>query len=334
LTVLDAILADERHCRAQLYVSVGGGVSVDVEIVDGVADASTSRRRLYPLMSAAKPMLAVAAMVVCRDAGLSLDDRLVTAIPELTGQGRERIRLRDVLTHQTGFPPMSTHAGLVTAGWSEAFRHAVEVPDGEVVEPGGEACYQEWRYWYLLGELITRLTGRTVPEAVRTKVLQPLGLDREIVLGAADGSTPTDQQRGWRGGITTFGSVRAITALLAAVPGGPYFQPDGVFYGLPAVVTRWRTGMPDRYFSCVRDWGLGVMLESHGWGRRSVVFSPLASPGTYGHVARKGITTFVDPVHRIAVGILSTADLTPIETLYFLRSAGTAVYRSVLSLVD
>src|SRR5205814_4579486 len=37
---------------------------------------------------------------------------------------------------------------------------AVDVPAGERIEPGGEACYQEWRYWYLLGEFITRITGR------------------------------------------------------------------------------------------------------------------------------------------------------------------------------
>jgi CubicO group peptidase (beta-lactamase class C family) len=332
--VLGAILADERHRSAQVYVSVGGAVTVDVEITDGVPNRSTSRRRLYPLMSAAKPILAVAALVVCRDAGMSVDEPLVTVIPELAGQGRERIRLRDVLTHQTGFPPMPTRPELLTATWAEAFQHALEVPDGEMVEPGGNACYQEWRYWYLLGELITRFTGRTVPETVRTKVLQPLGLDREIVLGTAHGSPSTDQQLGWRGGVTTFGSIRAVTAFLAAIPGGPNSTPDGLFYGLPPMAAAWRTGIPDRYFSCVRDWGLGVMLESHNWGRRSVVFSPLASPRTYGHLARKGIATFVDPVHRIAVGILSAADLTPIETMYFLRSAGTAAYRSLPSTVD
>jgi CubicO group peptidase (beta-lactamase class C family) len=324
--VLSAILADERHRSAQVYVSLDGQVTADLEIVDGVVDESAQRRR-YPLMSAAKPILALAALVVCRDAGLSPDDPLVATIPDLAGRGRERIRLRDVLTHQTGFPPMATRPELVTAGWAEAFRYAVEVPDGETVEPGGAACYQEWRYWYLLGEFISRVTGRSVPEAVRTTVLRPLGLDREIVLGALDGSACTDQQRGWRGGVTTYGSVRAVTAFLAAIPGGPNFQRDGLFYRLPPVAVPWRTGLPDRYFSCVRDWGLGVMLESHTWGRRSLVFSRLASPRAYGHVARKGIATFVDPVNRVAGGILSTTELSPVETRYFLRSACTAIYR-------
>jgi CubicO group peptidase (beta-lactamase class C family) len=275
---------------------------------------------------------------------------LVTTLPELSGRGRDRIRVRDVLTHQTGFPSLATSRDLVSTGWADGFARAIEVPGDGPIEPGRAACYQEWRYWYLLGELITRLTGRSVPDVVRSEVLQPLGLDKEIVLGRdaveardadrlgyfepPDGlrywACPhTDPQQGWRGGTNTFGSVRAIAALLAALPGGPDFHPGGVFHDLPTVGAAWRTGIPDRYFSCVRDWGLGVMLESSWWGRPSLVFSRLAAQSTYGHVARGAIAAFVDPVHRLTAGVLGSGQLNTIEARYYIRSACTAIYREL-----
>ena len=161
---------------------------------------------------------------------------------------------------------------------------------------------------------------------VRSDLLRPLGLDNEIVLGQ-DPYHGSDPQRGWRGGVNTFGSIRAIAAFLAALPGGHDFQPDGVFHGLPAIAAPWRTGLPDRYFRHVRDWGLGVMLESARWGRRSVVFTDLASPRTYGHVARAGIAAFVDPVQRVAGGVFGSGQLDAVQTRYFLRSACTAIHR-------
>ena len=323
--MLPEVLDGGRHRSAQVYASVAGVVAVDVAVVDGRADEST-RRELFPLLSAAKPILAATALMVCRDAGLDVHHPLVATIPELDGRGRERIRLRDVLTHQTGYPPLPTRPELVAANWDDGFDRAVEVPAGERIEPGGEACYQEWRYWYLLGEFITRITGRPVPDVVRSDLLRPLGLDNEIVLGQ-DPYHGSDPQRGWRGGVNTFGSIRAIAAFLAALPGGHDFQPDGVFHGLPAIAAPWRTGLPDRYFRHVRDWGLGVMLESARWGRRSVVFTDLASQRTYGHVARAGIAAFVDPVQRVAGGVFGSGQLDAVQTRYFLRSACTAIHR-------
>jgi CubicO group peptidase (beta-lactamase class C family) len=355
---LDSILGNGWHRSAQVYASVDGVVVLDVEVVDGTVTGTTAERRLFPLLSAAKPIVALAALKVCRDAGLGCDHPLVETIPELTGHGRERIRLRDVLTHQTGFPSLPTGADLVTANWAEGFAHACQVLGDEPIHPGGEACYQESRYWYLLGEFITRVTGRPVPDVVHSEVLRPLGLDKEIVLGreAADARRdgrlghfesgdlsagpaasaswvyrPDDPQYGWRGGVNTFGSVRAVAALLAALPGGTDFQFDGPFQDLPTMADAWRTGTRDAYFSCRRDWGLGVMMESARWGRRSVVFSQRASRHTYGHLARKAVAAFVDPVNRLTAAVLGSGDLNGIETTYFQRSASTAIYREFVA---
>src|SRR5207248_3195595 len=66
------------------------------------------------------------------------------------------------------------------------------------------------------GEFITRITGRPVPDVVRSDLLRPLGLDNEIVLGQ-DPYHGSDPQRGWRGGVNTFGSIRAIAAFVDPV---------------------------------------------------------------------------------------------------------------------
>jgi hypothetical protein len=69
------------------------------------------------------------------------------------------------------------------------------------------------------------------------------------------------------------------------------------------------------------------MLESARWGRRSLVFSGLASARAYGHVARTAIAAFVDPVHRVTGGVFASGDLSSVQTRSFLRSGCTAIYR-------
>jgi hypothetical protein len=62
-----------------------------------------------------------------------------------------------------------------------------------------------------------------------------------------------------------------------------------------------------------------------------VVFSQRASRHTYGHLARKAVAAFVDPVNRLTAAVLGSGDLNGIETTYFQRSASTAIYREFVA---
>ena len=122
----------------------------------------------------------VAATVVHRlvDRGLlDWDEPIATYWPEFAAGGKEHITLRHVLTHQAGLHQIRTLVegteGLLV--WDDMVRVLAEAePAWEV---GTRSGYHALTYGWLVGEVIRRVTGLTVNEAVRREIVEPLGLD-------------------------------------------------------------------------------------------------------------------------------------------------------------
>jgi CubicO group peptidase (beta-lactamase class C family) len=122
----------------------------------------------------------VAATVVHRlvDRGLlDWDEPIATYWPEFAAGGKEHITLRHVLTHQAGLHQIRTLVedteGLLV--WDDMVRVLAEAePAWEV---GARSGYHALTYGWLVGEVIRRVTGLTVNEAVRREIVEPLGLD-------------------------------------------------------------------------------------------------------------------------------------------------------------
>src|SRR5947199_6517989 len=70
-----------------------------------------------------------------------------------------------------------------------------------------------------------------------------------------------------------------------------------------ALTARHRTGMRDRTFQHVMDWGLGFMVDSNQYGPDTVPygFGPRASPRTFGHGGYESSISFADPEAGLVV---------------------------------
>lgn len=289
---------------------------------------------LFPIFSATKPIVALAIHRLVEEGKLSYTDRVAEHFPEFGKHGKERVTLLHVLTHQGGFPDKLLSAG------GESLRETLGDYEAAIErlcemklqwEPGERRAYHGLSGWYVLGELIHRLSGTGIENYVRESVLAPCGIERfffavpeserDNVLPLSNIRNPRWSDR-WNdsdvlgsvvpggGGRTTAGNlVRFYRMLLngGEGPNGRVVSKDRVrLITFPHVA-----GFIDPVLRADIPWGLGLKLKS-AWGNPDF-FGSRATPGSYGHLGHVAVTmAFADPGRDAAIAIL-TNGLHPME---------------------
>ena len=165
---------------------VGAAVSVRLhgeKVVDlwgGVADPAAGRaweRDTAALVfSTTKGLTAVCALLLWQRGELDLDAPAAEVWPEFAASGKGAVTTRHLLSHQAGLPafdmPISVDecqdADLVAA------RLAAQAPRWE---PGTAHGYHALTYGWLVGEVVRRVSGRSVGRFLADEVTGPLGLE-------------------------------------------------------------------------------------------------------------------------------------------------------------
>jgi CubicO group peptidase (beta-lactamase class C family) len=131
---------------------------------------------VFLLASISKPMTAAAVMTLVDASQLSLDDMAVKFFPGFTGEGRETITIRNLLTHTAGLPDMlandemlrQQHATL--ADYREgALKAPLKFP------PGTKYSYASMGI-LLSAEIAQKITGKPIADIVEERVFRPLGM--------------------------------------------------------------------------------------------------------------------------------------------------------------
>ena len=118
------------------------------------------------------------------------DEPVATYWPEFAAGGKEHVTVRHLLTHSAGLHHLR---GVIS--------DAYEMLDWDLVctrlaaetsryEPGSRYGYHGITYGFLVGEVIRRVTGLSVHDAVDAEVVQPLGLDGMVI-----GAPPHERDR-------------------------------------------------------------------------------------------------------------------------------------------
>jgi CubicO group peptidase (beta-lactamase class C family) len=191
--VLQQALDQQRLVGAVVLVAQDGRLIY--QQAQGWADRESQRPMaldtLFRLASVSKPIVCSAALVLVAQGRLALDEPISRWLPEFQprlADGREAgITVRQLLSHRAGlgyrFAEADAHGAYAQAGVSdgldasgislaENLRRLAAVP--LFFEPG-----TDWRYSLatdVLGALIERVQGVSLPEAVRQLVTQPLGM--------------------------------------------------------------------------------------------------------------------------------------------------------------
>jgi CubicO group peptidase (beta-lactamase class C family) len=184
-----AELADLLAKHVANGLEVGASISVWhrsenlVNIWAGYADPSQHKNwnqdTITTVFSSTKTVSALA-ILICHDRGLlSVFDPVSKYWPEFASNGKANILIKHLMSHTSG-----------VAGWEEPITkeefYDTELSTARLAEqapwwtPGTASGYHGQNMGHLLGEIVRRVSGKSLTEFVRTEIAIPLGADVQI----------------------------------------------------------------------------------------------------------------------------------------------------------
>lgn len=317
------------HFGAQAAVSVKGEKKLVESFGLNEPFQPLENKMLMLWLSACKPVAAVAVGLLLDRGQFDLDRPVADWIPEFGNRKKDRITPRHLLTHTAGI--RGATLGWKPRPWEEIIGMICYSKPEPHWEPGKQAGYHVDSAWYLLGELIRRIDGRTYDRFVREEIFLPMGMasswvgipeevvedlgERIAVMYDTDGGVPGEQED-----LTRRESVTCCR------PGGNGRGPASDFLGFYEEMRRMvegedgllraetarmlvaphRVGMLDKTFRQTIDWGLGFMRQSDHYapGKVPYQFGSYASRNAFGHCGNQSTAAFCDPDHHLCAVLL------------------------------
>ncbi|AXB48646.1 serine hydrolase [Amycolatopsis albispora] len=185
--VADAFRANftEGHGEVGAACSVYVGGRPVVDLWDGLADREANRpwRRntIAQVASTTKGATAICAHLLAQRGLLDLDAPVARYWPEFAAGGKENILVRWLLSHQAGLPIVD---GPLTFEEACAWHPVIRALEAQkpLWQPGTEHVYHAVTYGFLVGEVVRRITGKSLGTFFADEVARPLGLSAWIGL--------------------------------------------------------------------------------------------------------------------------------------------------------
>jgi uncharacterized protein YbbC (DUF1343 family)/CubicO group peptidase (beta-lactamase class C family) len=254
-----------------------------------------------------------AIMLLIERGRVGLDERVQTYIPEFEGDGKENITLRQLLTHTSGLRP-DIETGRDWHGQEGAIRKAC----AEKLQnpPGTVFVYSDINF-FLLGEIVQRVTQMPLEEFVTLEIYEPLGMRDTGFLPptsklARIAPTEVVQGKPWRGVVhdptaRQMGGVAGHAGLFTTAADLARYARmllnhgtlEGVCLFKPETVTLMTSVQSPGEVAARR--GLGWDIDSPYAGPRGALFPR----GSYGHTGWTGTSLWVDPFSETFVIFLS-----------------------------
>ncbi|WP_369357873.1 serine hydrolase domain-containing protein [Streptomyces sp. cg2] len=168
---------------AACSVYVGGRPVVNLwgGLADREANRPWRRNTIAQVASTTKGATAICAHMLAQRGELDLDAPVVQYWPEFGANGKDRILVRWLLSHQAGLPVVDGPLTFEQAcAWDPVIR-ALEAQK-PLWQPGTEHVYHAVTYGFLVGEVVRRITGKSLGTFFAEEVAAPLGLSAWIGL--------------------------------------------------------------------------------------------------------------------------------------------------------
>lgn len=168
--------------------STTGGIAVAVyhhgeKVVDvwggtrDVAGRPWERDTMSMSFSTTKGVVATTLHRLADRGEVKYNEPVATYWPEFAQAGKENITVRHLLTHRAGLHPIKPLVDDASELLDWDHMVAKLAAAAPVWEPGTRPGYHALTFGWLVGEVIRRVTGSSVRDAVRREVAEPLGLD-------------------------------------------------------------------------------------------------------------------------------------------------------------
>jgi CubicO group peptidase (beta-lactamase class C family) len=188
--VRDAFQAnfDEGSEAGAAFAAYHRGKKV-VDLWGGVADTRTGRTwdedALVLVYSTTKGITAMCANKLAQEGAIDVEAPVATYWPEFAQSGKEEVTVADLLSHRAGLAwtdgPLSFEEALAWDPVIEALeRQAPSWP------PGTAHGYHATTYGWLVGEVVRRVSGRSLGTYLRDEIAGPLGAEFFVGLPASE----------------------------------------------------------------------------------------------------------------------------------------------------
>lgn len=292
----------------------------------------------FCIFSASKAITAVVMHLLDAQDAFRLDDPVTEYIPEFGQHGKRWITIRHVLTHRAGIPSLSGHTDpeLLTRP-GEIMKLLCEAKP--TLPPGRRLAYHAVTGGFIMGEIVHRVTGKTIAEVLRDDIAEPLGCDT-LGYGIERDRVPEVAHNSFTGWPVPFPISTVIKNALGAsmqraceisnderflthiIPSGNVVATaadlalvyelllnkgtlGGVEIMSPRVVRRLRQESSflelDLTLGMPIRYGQGIML-----GARPISMFGPDTPRAFGHYGFVNIAGWADPGRDIAVGLLTS----------------------------
>ncbi len=179
-----ANLASGADLGASFAATIEGETVID--LWGGWADAARTRPweadTIVNVYSTTKTMMALTALLLADRGELDFAAPVARYWPEFAAAGKERVTTGQLMSHSAGL-----------SGWEQRLAPA-DLYDWEKVtsllaaqapwwEPGSAPGYHAITQGYLVGEVVRRITGKTLGTVFREEIAEPLGADFHIGFG-------------------------------------------------------------------------------------------------------------------------------------------------------
>ncbi|WP_309234571.1 serine hydrolase domain-containing protein [Nocardia sp. XZ_19_385] len=172
---------------AQLCVYRQGRVVVDLWAgQDPESGKSWDAESLTVLMSVSKGMTATCVHILVDRGLLDLDTPVREYWPEFAAAGKADVTVADVLSHRCGLSSFDAESGIGArelTDWTACVSALASMTP--LWQPGTAFYYHSLTWGYLAGELIRRVSGKSVGEFLAAEIADPLGLSLWIGLPEA-----------------------------------------------------------------------------------------------------------------------------------------------------
>jgi CubicO group peptidase (beta-lactamase class C family) len=189
----EANLASGADVGGSFCATVDGQTVVD--LWGGFADEAKTRPwekdTIVNVYSTTKTMAALTALLLADRGQLDFNAPVAQYWPEFSVNGKERIKVSHVLSHSSGL-----------SGWKQPIT-AEDLYDWEKMtsllaaqaplwEPGTASGYHALTFGYLIGEVIRRITGKSLATVFREEIAQPLNADFHMGFPGSEDSRVAD----------------------------------------------------------------------------------------------------------------------------------------------
>ena len=179
--VADAFRANfEQHGEVGAATAAYVGGRKVVDLWGGVADVDAgtpyTEDSLQLVFSTTKGATAACANLLAQRGELDMDAPVAEYWPEFKAAGKADIPVRWLLCHKAGLPYVDAVLTLEEALAWEPMIRALEV-QAPVWEPGTAHGYHATTYGWLVGEVVKRISGKSLGTFFHDEIAEPLGLE-------------------------------------------------------------------------------------------------------------------------------------------------------------